>query len=88
MGRAQVVYLHSNLSVVCAFRRHDVAHGSMGQNVSKDFECDDGGQDPEGDALDDAMFVCATFVGRTLFMGYDTGYIWAHRVSDGRRLYR
>lgn len=35
-----------------------------------------------------AQCTCAAFVGRTVFLGYDTGGVWAHRVSDGRRLYR
>lgn len=35
-----------------------------------------------------ALCTCATFVGTTVFLGYDTGGVWAHRVSDGRRLYR
>eukprot|EP00752_Nemacystus_decipiens_P004163 g3807.t2 len=42
-----------------------------------------------GEDLDVGAFcTCAVFVGRTLFLGYDTGFICAHRAYDGRRLYR
>eukprot|EP00903_Cladosiphon_okamuranus_P018060 g16621.t1 len=42
-----------------------------------------------GEDLDEGAFcTCAVFVGRTLFLGYDTGFIYAHRAYDGRRLYR
>ncbi|CAM9497448.1 unnamed protein product [Hapterophycus canaliculatus] len=45
---------------------------------------DDDDEDVDGGAF----CTCATFVGRTLFLGYDTGEIWAHRAFNGRRLYR
>lgn len=53
-------------------------HGGFGREVGVDLEGVRGG----------ALCTCAAFVGRTVFLGYDTGGVWAHRVSDGRRLYR
>lgn len=47
-------------------------------NKGEDLEHSSGG----------ALCTCAVFVGRTIFLGFDTGGVWAHRVSDGRRLYR
>ncbi|CAM9284032.1 unnamed protein product [Laminaria digitata] len=50
----------------------------LGREIGVDLEGVRGG----------ALCTCAAFVGRTVFLGYDTGGVWAHRVSDGRRLYR
>lgn len=56
-------------------------------------DCDEyGGKSPkDGDDFEGstgALATCAVFVGTTVFLGYDTGCVWAHRVTDGRRLYR
>ncbi|CAB1098213.1 unnamed protein product [Ectocarpus sp. CCAP 1310/34] len=73
--------------------RHDGMHGgglgrkpfaTSSSRKGNDDDDDDSGEDVDAGAL----CTCATFVGRTLFLGYDTGDIWAHRAFDGRRLYR
>ncbi|CAM9987820.1 unnamed protein product [Ectocarpus fasciculatus] len=66
--------------------RHDSMHGGgLGGRPFANSNSRTGNDDD-----DDGGAFCtgATFVGRTLFLGYDTGDIWAHRAFDGRRLYR